>query len=478
MSTSLFPIILAGGSGTRLWPLSRKNFPKQFLRLQGDKTLLQQAAERVTHLSEVKELTIISNESHYFLCQEQLQNCPLPLTYLLEPCARNTAPAIAAVSHYLLEKEGKDAIMLILPSDHYITDNAIFAGGIAQAMDYVNQQSVLITFGIQPSSPKTGYGYIQLGSCIDSNVYQIQQFHEKPPFDQALKYFNHGSYLWNSGIFLFKVSTYLDELKIYEPEIYEATQKAFIESKRHHDFIRLDNELFSLCSDQSIDYAIMERTSKSVVIPLDIQWSDLGSWTAVAETQDKDQFGNTIIGKALVQDTKDCFINSEHVLVTTLGLKHQIIVTTKDAVLVADKEYAQQVKDIVLSLTEQNDSRIAEHQRVYRPWGYYEVLVEDATFKVKRLMVKPNAQLSLQLHNHRAEHWVVVRGIATIVNGNEHIILKTNQSTYIPTGTRHRLANQHDEPLYVIEVQTGSYLGEDDIIRYEDLYERQHLPSV
>ncbi|MDP1604970.1 MAG: mannose-1-phosphate guanylyltransferase/mannose-6-phosphate isomerase [Legionella sp.] len=472
MSTSLFPIILAGGSGTRLWPLSRKNFPKQFLCLQGELSLLQQTMERAQGLNGNKAL-VVSNDAHYFLCQEQLQSSTLPITYILEPCARNTAPAIASAAHFLLETVGRDAIMLILPSDHWIADQHLWQEYMLAGAKLAADEELIVTFGIKPDSPKTGYGYIEAGLPLTNGAHRITRFREKPDIQTAETMVAQGNYFWNSGMFVCRAGVYLDELERLAPDIAKDSKDALGKAYHHHDFIRLDAQAFSQCRSESIDYALMENTTKAAVIPIDIAWSDLGCWSAVADANALDEQGNALSGNVIAEDSFNCLIRSEHTLVTTMGIHDQIIVATADAVLVADKRYSQQVKNLVNSISKNHRQLIDDHLRVARPWGYYEILAEGAFFKVKRLMVKPGAKLSLQMHQHRAEHWVVVGGEAEIINGEDLIRLTVNQSTYIPQQTKHRLSNPGLEPLYVIEVQSGHYLGEDDIQRFDDIYQRK-----
>lgn len=471
MTTHIYPVILAGGSGTRLWPLSRQNFPKQFLALNGALSLLQQTLKRVETLAP-KQIILVSNEAHYFLCQEQAQSIETPLSYVLEPCVRNTAPAIASVAHHLLQTVGPEAMMLVLPSDHWIADDYAWQESMLIGAQYAAEHPSIVTFGIQPDSPKTGYGYIESGPSLTEHVHKVTRFREKPSKDLAAEFLQQGNYYWNSGMFVCSAAVYLEELLQFEPEIYHLSKKALNQAQGQHDYLRLDASSFEQCTELSIDYAIMEKTSQAVVIPVSMPWSDLGCWTAVAESNPQDKQQNTIIGKALVQDSHNCLINSEHILVTTLGIQNQIIIATGDAILVADKNYSQEVKELVQVLRKDHHHLTQDHQRVPRPWGYYEILAEGPVFKVKRLMVKPGAKLSLQMHQHRAEHWVVVSGEAEVVNKDKTFRLLANQSTYIPQQTRHRLSNPGIEPLYVIEVQSGSYLGEDDIQRFDDLYAR------
>ena len=472
MTTVFFPVILAGGSGTRLWPLSRKNFPKQFLCLQGESSLLQQTMQRALTLPHAKTL-VVSNEAHYFLCQEQLQAFAAQTTYLLEPCARNTAPAIAGAAHYIAALAGRDAVMLILPSDHWIADDSAWRAAMLQGIEFAATEEALVTFGIKPTGPKTGYGYIEAANALTANVLAVGSFREKPSAEAAEAFITSGNYYWNSGMFVCRAGTYLDELKQHAPDIFNHSEQAVARAYHHQDYLRLDAEAFALCRNESIDYAVMEKTDKAAVIPVNMQWSDLGCWSAVAEANQLDANGNALHGKVIAKDSHNCLISSDDTLVTTLGINDQIIVVTADAVLVADKRYSQQVKDIVNALGKEHGQLAHEHQRAARPWGHYEVLAEGPTFKVKRLMVKPGAKLSLQMHQHRAEHWVVVSGEAEVVNDAQVMRLTVNQSTYIPKNTRHRLSNPGSEPLYVIEVQSGSYLGEDDITRFDDIYHRQ-----
>lgn len=476
MQPKIFPVVLAGGSGTRLWPLSRKNFPKQFLSLHGERSLLQQTMQRAITLPFEKTL-VVSNEAHYFLCQEQLQSFNQSVTYLLEPYARNTAPAIISAAHDIARHAGEDAVMLVLPSDHWIADDKAWLNAMLLGIEYAVSERALITFGIKPTAPKTSYGYIHAAFSQSPHPIPVKRFYEKPNLETAEKFVNSGQYFWNSGMFIGCVSTWLGEAKRHAPDIHQASQQSVLLGKNQNDYLRLDAESFAACRNESIDYAIMESTQQAMVIPMDIPWSDLGCWTAVSESNPQDEQGNTIQGKAITKDTQNCLISSDQMLVTTLGVQNQIIVATADAVLVADKQYSQQVKDLVNALGKH--SHMAEdHPRVPRPWGYYEILAEGPNFKVKQLMIKPGAKISLQMHRHRSEHWVVVSGSASVINDDQIIHLTTNESTYIPQNTRHRLSNPGHDPLYVIEVQSGSYLGEDDIIRFEDLYQRETSPPA
>ncbi|MCH9715724.1 MAG: mannose-1-phosphate guanylyltransferase/mannose-6-phosphate isomerase [Gammaproteobacteria bacterium] len=468
---NVFPVILAGGSGTRLWPLSRKDFPKQFLSLHGNASLLQQTVMRASKMAH-DNMLVVSNAAHYFLCQDQLQATHPDLTYLLEPCARNTAPALACAAHHVLHAAGESGVLLVLPSDHFIEDEVMWRAGMQRAIDFVTKTPAMVTFGIKPTSPKTGYGYIDRGASCDDGVYQITQFREKPSIEIAESCMNSGLSYWNSGMFVCRATTYLEELSRHAPDILEESKAAYEKANQQHDYFRLDEAGFSACRSESIDYAVMEKTTRAVVVPMDIAWNDLGCWTAVAETNASDGNDNVLQGKAIAEQSKRCLIRSEHALVTALGIQDQIIVATRDAVLVADKKYAQQVKTLVASLDDEHQLLAEAHTCTQRPWGEFEVLAEGDAFKVKRLMLKPGAKISLQTHEQRAEHWVVVSGEAEVVNGEDIFRLQVNQSTYIAPKTMHRLSNPGDVPLYVIEVQSGAYLGEDDIKRYDDVYAR------
>ncbi|KTC97288.1 mannose-1-phosphate guanylyltransferase [Legionella geestiana] len=472
----LFPVILAGGSGTRLWPLSRTNYPKQFLRLNGLNSLIQATAARVGALNP-DGLFVVSNEAHYFLCQEQLEGVnPVPF-YLLEPGGRNTAPAIAASALAAAERGGEDALMLVLPSDHAIADTPAFTDAMQKALRFASTHDALVTFGMQPEYPATAYGYIGKAAACGEGVYAVSRFVEKPDRAQAERLLAGSDFLWNSGMLAVRAGVCLNALREHAPELLARAEDAFYQGQRHHDFLRLDKGAFAQCENASFDYAVLEKARDVVVVPASMGWSDLGCWRAVAEAGDTDASGNTLRGNVVAHNSRNCLIQSEETLVTTLGLQDHIVIATRDAVLVADKTHAQQVKDLVQTLSIDHHRFLHDPHRVTRPWGYYEVLAEGEAFKVKRLMVKPGARLSLQRHEHRAEHWVVVGGEAEVVNDSKTLRLGINQSTYIPKRTLHRLSNTREEPLFVIEVQSGNYLGEDDIERFDDAYCRSVLPG-
>ena len=364
------------------------------------------------------------------------------------------------------------------PSDHWIGEERAWEEAMLAGAEFVAQEEAIITFGIKPNQPKTGYGYIEAGLALKDKVQEVLSFREKPDMLTASQFIAQGNYYWNSGMFICTAGFYLEQLKEFEPDMHHHSQQAILNSTHHHDFLRLNLDDFTQCKAESIDYAIMEKTSKAAVIPISMPWSDLGCWTAVADANQPDEQGNSITGKVITQDSYNCFINSENILVTTIGIKDQIIVATNDAVLVADKKYSQDVKELVSALRKDHQQLTQDHLRVSRPWGYYEILAEGPSFKVKRLMVKPGAKLSLQKHQHRAEHWVIVAGEAEVINNRDIIQLTVNQSTYIPKNTLHRLSNSGSDPLYVIEVQSGDYLGEDDIQRFDDIYAREQTALV
>jgi mannose-1-phosphate guanylyltransferase/mannose-6-phosphate isomerase len=468
------PVILCGGNGTRLWPLSRDLYPKQLLALTGDNTLLQQTALRLADMEEVGPPLILCNENHRFLVAEQLHRIGIEAAaIILEPVGRNTAPATALAA---LHANGyaDDTTLLILPADHLVRDIEAFRKFVVQGQT-VARKGRLVTFGIVPVSPETGYGYIKKGAKIHDSAkaaFVIAQFVEKPDIATAVKYFADGSYSWNSGMFMFQASVFIDELKTHNRTMYDQCWHALAGAKKDLDFIRIDNDAFYACPSDSIDYAVMEKTRKGVVIPIDVGWNDIGSWSALWEVGHQDDNSNVTHGDVLLEDTKNSFIYGDSRLVATIGIDDLIIVETVDAVLVALKDRVQDVKKIVTRLKTNGREEANLHRRVFRPWGSYEGVISGERFQVKLITVKPGAILSLQMHHHRAEHWVVVRGTARITKGEDVFFLSENQSTYIPLGVTHRLENPGVIPLELIEVQSGSYLGEDDITRFEDNYGR------
>ncbi len=472
METKIVPVILAGGSGTRLWPLSRENFPKQFLNLIGKHSLLQETLLRVKKATDCQELIIITNEAHYFLCQDQLAQIGFDnAKYILETCARNTAPAIAIAAQYVFEYINPQANLLVLPADHLIVETETFKEVIQHAEKNLEKGSLTI-FGISPNAPKTGYGYIEKGEALIPGIFRVKRFVEKPNLETALQYCQSGNYYWNSGMFLFQPKTYLDELRKHSPIIHDHAVRAYQHSLRKKDYFRVDKPIFTECPSDSIDYAVMEKTDIAVMVELNLSWYDLGCWASVAEAGEKDENNNFVKGNVHLEQSKNCLISSDDKLVSAIGLENQIVICTADAVLVADKRYSQDVKSVVAKLKAQSNPIAADHKKVFRPWGYYQTLISGPCYQVKYIMVKPGGKLSLQLHAHRCEHWVVVNGEAFIQNGEKVLTLYENQSTYINKGTKHRLSNITDNPLCIIEVQVGEYLGEDDIIRFEDIYER------
>ncbi len=467
----LIPVIMAGGSGSRLWPLSRQAYPKQFLNLLGKNTMLQDTIARLEAI-DYQHTIIICNEEHRFTVAEQLrENNQQKYDIILEPIGKNTAPAIALAAFQALKKD-ENSMLLVLAADHVIKDNESFTTAVETAVQ-VAEQGYLTTFGIVPQEPETGYGYIKSGEKLDSvEAAKVNGFVEKPNKKVAQQYCDSGDYLWNSGMFLFKASHYLAELQKFRPDIFNACQQASLNTTQDLDFIRIDREAFSQCPSESIDYAVMENTSHAAVVPLDCSWSDVGSWSALWNVAEKDIDGNSLQGDVLNVNTTNSYLHSTGKLIATVGLDNIIVVETKDAVLVADKDQVQNVKQLVDSVKSQNRSEWQHHRDVYRPWGKYDSVDTGNRFQVKRITVKPGAKLSVQMHYHRAEHWIVVSGTAKVRNGDNEILLTENQSTYIPVGEIHSLENPGRVPLELIEVQSGSYLGEDDIVRFEDKYGR------
>ncbi|TLU86151.1 MAG: mannose-1-phosphate guanylyltransferase/mannose-6-phosphate isomerase [Chlorobium sp.] len=469
----IIPVILSGGSGTRLWPLSRSLYPKQLLALSGEKTMLQDTVLRLDAVEGTGPVYCICNESHRFLVAEQLREIKAETGgIVLEPFGRNTAPA-AAVAAMLVEKAYPGAVMLILPADHVILDSGAFGAAVA-AGKTAAEEGRLVTFGIVPLSPETGYGYVRVSAKEkdEHGVYPVIRFVEKPDREKAEEYLASGDYYWNSGMFLFKAEAYLDELGRQNPAMIDACRESLDKAAEDLDFLRLDPASFQSCPSDSIDYAVMEKTAKAALVPLDAGWNDVGAWSSLWDVHERDEEGNVKKGDVLVHDVRDSYIQATSRLVTAVGLEGHIIVETADAVLVASKDRVQHVKKLVEELQKNKREEIETHRRVYRPWGFYETVDFGERFKVKRINVKPGAALSLQKHLHRAEHWVVVKGKAVVTVADKKIHLAENQSTYIPVETFHRLENQEQIPLELIEVQSGDYLGEDDIIRVEDRYGR------
>lgn len=467
---SIQPIIIAGGVGSRLWPLSREAFPKQFQKLHGNKTMLQATIERLQGLDYLPPI-VICNENHRFIVAEQLRQIEqLNHNIILEPVGKNTAPAIALASFYTT-KNGANPDLLILPADHVILDMLAFQTSIKQALSHI-ENNKLVTFGIVPHSPETGYGYIQCGEKLTQTGFVVNQFVEKPDQQTAQNYLDSGNYLWNSGMFAFKAENYLKELKTHRPDIYNVCQQATEKLDSDLDFIRINNKIFDTCPEESIDYAVMEKTADAVVVPMDAGWNDVGAWSSLWDVSDKDQDGNSKNGDVLCIDSYNNYILAETGLVATVGVEDCIIVQTKDAVLVTNKDKAQDVKLLVKQLQKQNRSETLLHREVYRPWGKYDSIDNGKRYQVKRITVKPNEKLSVQMHHHRAEHWIVVSGTAKVSVDGKESLLSENQSVYIPLGAVHFLENPGKIPLELIEVQVGSYLGEDDIVRFEDRYGR------
>lgn len=465
----MIPVVMSGGSGTRLWPLSRKHKPKQFLALFGDDTMFQQTLMRLNGIKDLESPTIVCNNEHRFMVAEQLHELGIKSpTIILEPVGRDTAPALAIAALQAVS-DGDDPILLILAADHVIKDIQAFHSAIEQAKEQA-EKGHLVTFGIVPTAPNTGYGYIQAKE--KGTISQVRAFVEKPDIETAKDYVASGNYYWNSGMFMFKASTLLAELEKYSPDILSVCRDALSQSQLDLDFVRLDEKSFEACSAISIDYAVMEQTEKAMVVPLDAGWNDVGSWSSLWECADQEDNNNVTHGDVMLDDVSNSYIHSENRLVSVLGLNDVVVVETADAVMVASKEKAQDVKTIVQRLNQSERTEAENHRLCYRPWGFYDSIDNGDRFQVKRINVKPGASLSLQMHHHRAEHWIVVSGTAQVICDDEVTLLTENESTYIPLGKRHRLHNPGQIPLEIIEVQSGSYLGEDDIIRFDDNYHR------
>lgn len=467
------PVILSGGSGTRLWPMSRESYPKQLLPLVSDRSMLQETAARAHNSGRFGPPIVVCNSEHRFIVAQQLQAIDQPpKAILLEPIGRNTAPA-AAVAALTVARDNEDGLILLLPSDHSISDTLAFQSAVSTAAEAA-MDGALVTFGIKPTSAETGYGYIHRGPPIKghSGCYSVAEFIEKPDHATASGFLAQGGYDWNSGMFLFKASSYLEELERLEPEIITHCRAALDQGEKDLDFIRLAEEPFSQCTTKSIDYAVMEHTDRAAIVPADIGWNDVGSWTALWDEGAKDGSDNVIVGDVLALESVQSYLRSEGPLIAALGVENLVVVATSDAILIAPKDRAQDVRTMVDALKSRGRDLAVTHPTVHRPWGYYRTVHEGDRFQVKRITVNTGASLSLQLHHHRAEHWIVVNGAANVRRGNEEFILNENESTYIPPNTLHRLENPGRVPLNLIEVQSGGYLGEDDIVRYEDNYGR------
>ena len=472
MNISITPVILSGGSGSRLWPLSRAKHPKQFLGVTEKLSLFQLTLQRLNGLPGIQAPIIVSNQEHRFLVAEQCREAGItPEAILLEPFGRNTAPAIA-VAAFHARKAGEDPVMFVLPSDHIFTRPEAFKETAVLAAQAA-EQGKLVTFGVLPTQAETGYGYLKMGKATDiDGVSQVAQFVEKPDSATAENYVASGEYFWNSGMFMFKASAYLDALAKYQPEMLKQCELAYTKAQVDLDFIRLDETAMTACPSDSVDYTVMEKTDKAAMVSLDAGWNDVGAWSAVWQVLPKDTNGNALRGDVITQDANDCYVHADYRLVTLLGVKNLIVIETSDAILVADKNAAQDVKKIVNQLNDKKRSETELHREVHRPWGSFDSLSNGKNYQVKNIRVKPGGKLSLQYHHHRAEHWVVVAGTARVLINDTSQLVTVNQSVYIPLGDKHMLENPGKEWLELIEVQSGSYLGEDDIVRLEDIYGR------
>jgi len=470
----IHPVILSGGSGTRLWPLSRASLPKQLLPLVSERSMLQETVLRLVGLAELATPMVVCGNDHRFLVAEQMHEIGVEHPALiLEPVGRNTAPAVAVAALALMEHDA-EATMLVLPADHLIADIEAFHRAIGQAVEAA-EAGLLVTFGIRPDAPETGYGYIRRGEALTAlnGTFRVGAFVEKPDRATAENYLQSGDYFWNSGMFVFKAARYLQELEKFRPDILEAARAAWQQRKSDLDFCRLQAEAFGACPSDSIDYAVMEKTADAAVVPVDIGWNDVGSWSSLWQTANgRDEMGNSVRGDVMLEQVSNSYVRAESRMVAAIGLTDVVIVETADAVMVAHKSQAQEVKKVVERLQAEGRGEHLSHTRVFRPWGWYEQRDAGERFQVKRIMLKPGAKISLQSHQHRSEHWVVVSGTARVTRGEDVITLHENQSTYIPAGMVHRLENDSGRPLHIIEIQSGSYLGEDDIVRLEDIYKR------
>lgn len=469
----IVPVILAGGTGSRLWPLSRSAFPKQFLPLVSGKSMLQETVLRTQSIPNCEPPMVICNQEHRFLVEEQLKSIGIHnACVILEPVGRNTAPAVTIASLFLANYYKNDPVIMVLPADHVMKDTESFVHAVNNAEKSAHADK-LVTFGIKPTHAETGYGYIKIAASFnDYKSYDVLEFVEKPDIDTAKRYVESMQYYWNSGMFMFQTSTFIRELQAHANPVFEACVKAGKSITKDLNFFRINSELFALCPDISIDYAVMEKTSQAALVPLNAVWSDVGSWSALWDVQTPDHHGNVILGDVYAENVNHCYLRAESRMLAVVGVNDHIVVETPDAVLVVHKDHAQSVKEIVNQLKQSQRHETDLHKRVHRPWGFYETVDQSDSFQVKRITVKPGASLSLQLHHHRSEHWVVVSGIAEVTRGEETFTITANQSTYIPQGVKHRLANLGENNLELIEVQSGSYLGEDDIVRFDDIYGR------
>ncbi|HEE0104253.1 mannose-1-phosphate guanylyltransferase/mannose-6-phosphate isomerase [Citrobacter freundii] len=469
----LLPVIMAGGTGSRLWPMSREQYPKQFLRLYGQRSMLQETVLRLDDV-DAREPVVICNQEHRFLVAEQLRQInKLSHNIILEPVGRNTAPAIALAALSAIEN-GDDPILLVLAADHIINNKQAFHQAIKSALKFA-LQGRLVTFGIVPTGAETGYGYIHRGQeeTLGENIaYQVSRFVEKPNKETAESYIASGEYYWNSGMFMFRAKKYLEELEKFRPDILESCKAAISGCKDSDEFIKIDRDLFIACPDESVDYAVMEKTTDAVVVGLDADWSDVGSWSALWDVSAKDKKGNVLTGDTFLHNANNCYINTDEKLVAAIGVDNLVIINTKDAVLVVDKDQVQDVKKVVEYLKANHRSEYKRHREIYRPWGRCDVVVQTERFNVNRITVKPGAAFSMQMHHHRTEHWVVLSGTGEVTIKDQKFLLTENQSTFIPIGAQHRLENPGKIPLELLEIQSGSYLGDDDIIRIKDQYGR------
>lgn len=471
----LIPVILAGGVGSRLWPLSRESHPKQFIHLFTGQSLFQKTLDRSLTLPNVAPI-IVGSEEHRFIIAEQIREMSLKgMPILLEPMMRSTAPAVAFAAFCALEKDDQ-AILLVLPGDHDISDGAGFKRTVMQGLKGA-ELGKLVTFGVTPTSPETGYGYIEKGRTFKDNISVVERFVEKPNLDKAVQFIRSQKYFWNSGMFLFQAKVYLQQLQQFAPKIYQATKQAFEKRTADIDFIRPGEQAFADNPSDSVDYAVMEKTRDAVVIPLESEWKDIGAWDALAQMYTQDEHGNATSGDVIAMESKNCLLKSKHRLVAAVGVENLIIVETPDVVLVLNKAHSQAVKNVVTYLKQHGRKEVSQHRRTHRPWGSFESIDQGERFQVKRITVNIGEQLSLQRHHHRSEHWVVVKGTAQVTRGEETFLLSENQSTYIPIGVIHRLKNIGKIPLEIIEIQSGAYLGEDDIERLDDQYGREPTSS-